>query len=51
MALKDFTIGEKVCIKCYHRYPEPHYEDRNGLVEAIGRKYIIVSINGFFSQV
>lgn len=47
MALKDFTIGEKVCIKCYCRYPEPHYEDRDGVIEAIGRKYITVSINGF----
>lgn len=44
MTTKDFTVGEKLYIRKYNRYPEPHFDVSVGIVEKIGRKYINVKL-------
>lgn len=44
MTIKDFTVGEKLYIRKYNRYPEPHFDVSVGTVKKIGRKYIDVEL-------
>lgn len=45
MTIKDFSIGDSVYIRCYDRYPKPHFNVYNGNIQKIGRKYITVIVH------